>query len=118
MERQDLLEKLYSGELKRRKELAFNVALNDMLLVQGVSSVCMCVCARARAWERERASERKRKSERERADEWFVFPDCWGSVVQNGPERAAQIQIRIIYYHHVMSFFFSKKELWCKTKTV
>jgi hypothetical protein len=49
MERQDLLEKLYSGELKRRKELAFNVALNDMLLVQGVSSVCMCVCARARA---------------------------------------------------------------------
>jgi hypothetical protein len=71
MERQDLLEKLYSGEQKRRKELAFNVALNDMLIVQGVMSVCVCACMRER--ERERKSERE--SERERADEWFVFSD-------------------------------------------
>ena len=53
MERQDLLETLYSSEHKRRKELAFNVALNDMLLVQGVSSVCV----RVRACMRERKSE-------------------------------------------------------------
>ena len=62
MERQDLLEKLYSGEQKRRKELAFNVALNEMLLVQGVSSVCVCVCVH----ERERKSEREREKERVR----------------------------------------------------
>jgi hypothetical protein len=77
MERQDLLEKLYSGEQKRRKELAFNVALNDMLIVQGVMSVCLCACMREREKERERERKSERESERERADEWFVFSDIW-----------------------------------------